>query len=68
MVSPAWQGTGLGSALQKRMVEHARERGLRGFVAEVLPQNARMVALARACSENITVEKEEGNLYFTMLF
>ena len=68
MVSPAWQGAGLGSALQTRMVEHARGRGLRGFVAEILPKNTRMVALARRCTENISVEKDEDALHVTMLF
>ena len=68
MVDPAWQGTGLGSALQKRMAEHARARGLRGFVAEVLPENSKMLALARGFSQNIHVERDEDTVHVTMLF
>lgn len=68
MVDPAWQGYGLGTALQIRMAEHARARGLRGFVAEILPQNDRMVALARKASNQVSVHREEDSLHMTMLF
>jgi len=68
MVDPGWQGTGLGSALQRRMAEHARARGLRGFIAEVLPENSRMLALARGFSDNIRVERDEDTVHVTMLF
>ena len=47
MVHPDWQGCGLGTAMQNCMVEHAKKRGLRGFVADVLPGNTRMLRLAR---------------------
>jgi acyl-CoA hydrolase/GNAT superfamily N-acetyltransferase len=68
MIDPAWQGTGLGTALQRRLSEHGRARGLRGFVAEILPKNAKMLALARAASDNIQVERDEDTVHVTMLF
>jgi acyl-CoA hydrolase/RimJ/RimL family protein N-acetyltransferase len=68
LIDPEWQGTGLGSAMQRRMAEHAKARGLRGFVAEILPENSKMIALARSCSENITVERDEETVHVTMLF
>jgi RimJ/RimL family protein N-acetyltransferase len=68
MVDPAWQGTGLGSALQERLAEHGRARGLRGFVAEILPENAKMLALARGLSENVHVERDEDSIHVTALF
>jgi RimJ/RimL family protein N-acetyltransferase len=68
MVDPAWQGTGLGTALQKRIAEHGRARGLRGFIAEILPGNSKMLALARNCSDNIQVERDEDTVHVTMLF
>jgi RimJ/RimL family protein N-acetyltransferase len=68
MVDPAWQGTGLGTALQKRIAEHGRARALKGFVAEILPENSRMLALARSCSDNIHVERDEDTVHVTMLF
>ena len=49
MVSPEWQGVGLGTALQARLLEYAMSRGVRGFVADILPRNASMLRLiARA--------------------
>jgi RimJ/RimL family protein N-acetyltransferase len=68
MVDPVWQGTGLGSALQRRMAEHARGRGLRGFVAEVLRENSKMLALARGFSDNVQIERDEDTVHVTMLF
>lgn len=68
MVDPAWQGTGLGTALQRCLADHGRARGLRGFVAEILPGNSKMLALARGCSDNIHVERDEDSVHVTMLF
>lgn len=68
LIDPEWQGNGLGGAMQRRMTEHAKARGLRGFVAEVLPENAKMLALARNCSESIIVDRNESTMHVTMLF
>ncbi|MBI4911169.1 MAG: GNAT family N-acetyltransferase [Acidobacteria bacterium] len=68
MVAPEWQEQGLGSALQLRMAEHARARGLRGFEAEILPQNDKMVALARKASHQVSVHREEDSMRMVMLF
>jgi RimJ/RimL family protein N-acetyltransferase len=43
MVDPDWQGAGLAGLLHGRMVEYARARGMRGFVAEVLTSNPAML-------------------------
>lgn len=68
LIDPAWQGSGLGSALQQRMAEHAKARGLRGFVAEILSENKKMIALAKRCSENVTVERDEDTVHVTTMF
>ena len=68
MVHPEWQGTGLGAALQACMVQHAVKRGLRGFVADILPGNQRMLRLARSGSQNIKVERRDDSVHVTMLF
>jgi acyl-CoA hydrolase/RimJ/RimL family protein N-acetyltransferase len=68
MVAPSWQGTGLGSALQKCLVEHAKSRGIRGFQAEILPQNASMIRLARSCCENVSTQRDEDAVHVTMIF
>ena len=68
MVHPNWQGCGLGTALQNCMVEHAKKRGLRGFVADVLPGNSRMLRLARNGSPTIQVETTSDSVHLTQLF
>ncbi|MBL8287789.1 MAG: GNAT family N-acetyltransferase [Rubrivivax sp.] len=68
LVDPAWQGSGLGSAMQQHMTEHARARGVRGFVAEILARNARMIALARRGSGDVQVEREDDTVYVTQRF
>ncbi len=68
MVSPAWQGCGLGAALQRRLVEHAKARGLRGFVAEMLSTNVNMVRLAHAGSTNVSAEPNGDTVRVTVVF
>lgn len=68
MVHPEWQGTGLGTALQACMVRHAKKRGLRGFVADVLPDNTRMLRLARNASEKVQVERTADAVHLTQWF
>lgn len=68
MVAPGWQSTGLGTAMQRHMVEHATKRGLRGFVAEALTKNKKMVNLAKNCCEKVSMEKDEDTVHITMLF
>ncbi len=68
MVSPAWQGCGLGAAMQKRMAEHAAARGVRGFVAEIMATNAHMIRLGSRGSERVTVEPNGTTVRVTALF
>ena len=68
MVSPDWQGCGLGAALQQRMTEHAKGRGVRGFVAEIMSVNAHMIKLADAGSSNVRVESDGETVKVTALF
>jgi acyl-CoA hydrolase/GNAT superfamily N-acetyltransferase len=68
MVHPDWQGCGLGSALQACMVNHAKRRGLRGFVADILPSNDRMLRLARNGTPNVQAERNSDSVHITMLF
>jgi L-amino acid N-acyltransferase YncA len=46
-VDDAQQGRGIGMLLFERLAAAARERGIRRFVANVLPQNRRMLQLFR---------------------
>ena len=67
MVHPAWQGCGLGSAMNRRMAEHARLRGVRGFVAEIMADNDAMIRLARAGATDVSVEHTGGTVRVTTL-
>jgi GNAT superfamily N-acetyltransferase len=46
-VEDRWQGRGLGTALTRRLIGAALERGVRLFTGIVLPENARMLNLLR---------------------
>jgi acyl-CoA hydrolase/RimJ/RimL family protein N-acetyltransferase len=68
MVHPAWQGSGLGGELQRRMAEHAQRRGVLGFVAEIMASNDHMIRLARAASDKVTVQGSGSTVRVTTLF
>ena len=68
MVHPQWQGCGLGSALQQHMAAHAAAKGVRGFMAEILPDNVHMIHLARIGGANVNVEKLRDTVRVTVLF
>jgi RimJ/RimL family protein N-acetyltransferase len=67
MVEPAHQKSGLGSALQDRLMEFARARNVRGFVAEVLQINEGMMGLARRLGE-VDIRTEDGVHTVTCIF
>jgi len=68
MISPDLQSSGLGTALQNHMMDHARRCGIRGFIAEILVHNAKMAALAQKSCANVTMVKEGDEITCTMLF
>jgi RimJ/RimL family protein N-acetyltransferase len=47
VVTDRWQGRGLGLELTRRLIDVARERGVRTLYALVLPDNLRMLNLLR---------------------
>lgn len=47
-VADAWHGCGIGRALLARLIELARERGLRALVGDTLATNEPMIRLARS--------------------
>jgi acyl-CoA hydrolase/RimJ/RimL family protein N-acetyltransferase len=68
MVSPEWQGAGLGTALQARLLEYAVSRGVRGFVADILPRNASMLRLIARAPGIVTTSRDEDAVHVTVLF
>jgi acyl-CoA synthetase (NDP forming)/GNAT superfamily N-acetyltransferase len=61
-VSDAHHGRGLGSVLLEHLAAAARERGIRRFVAEVLPHNARMLSVFREAGYAVRQRLEDGVL------
>ena len=68
MVDPEWQGSGLGSALQARTIEYARRHGVRGFTADVLAENAGMIAVFRRSGLRIESHLDAGAFEIRMYF
>lgn len=59
-IADAHQGKGLGSVLLEHLAAAARERGLRRFVAEVLPANGRMLAVFRDAGYEVRQRAGDG--------
>ena len=68
MVAPEFQGVGLGTALQTRLVEYAMSRGVRGFVAEILPRNAIMLRLIARAPGTVTTSRDDDAVHVTVVF
>ena len=68
MVAPEWQGLGLGGALQARLQEYAIGRGVRGFVAEILPRNQPMQRLAMSAKGRVATMRDQDMVHVTILF
>ena len=63
VVTDPWQGRGLGSHLMQRLIEVARQRGVKRLIGTVLRENTPMLTLAgelgftvRPTSESAVVE------------
>jgi acyl-CoA synthetase (NDP forming)/RimJ/RimL family protein N-acetyltransferase len=59
-VADAHQGRGLGSVLLEHLAAAARENGVHRFVAEVLPQNRRMLGVFRDAGYEVRPVFEDG--------
>ncbi|HEY0186033.1 MAG TPA: GNAT family N-acetyltransferase [Cellulomonas sp.] len=59
-VADAHHGRGLGSVLLEHLAAAARERGVRRFVADVLPQNGRMIAVFREAGYSLHQRLDDG--------
>src|SRR5215475_8904893 len=68
MVSPKWQGAGVGKALQARLLEYGMSRGVRGFVADILPRNASMLRLIARAPGVVTTSRDEDAVHVTVVF
>ncbi|RMI09819.1 bifunctional acetate--CoA ligase family protein/GNAT family N-acetyltransferase [Cellulomonas triticagri] len=59
-IADAHHGRGLGSVLLEHLAAAARERGVRRFTAEVLPQNGRMIAVFREAGYSLRQHLDDG--------
>ncbi|HXA59589.1 MAG TPA: GNAT family N-acetyltransferase [Streptosporangiaceae bacterium] len=66
LVEDAHQGRGLGSVLLEHMAAAARERGLRRFVASVLPDNRKMTKVFRDVGYQAEQHFEDGVIELTL--
>jgi acyl-CoA synthetase (NDP forming)/GNAT superfamily N-acetyltransferase len=66
LVEDAHQGRGLGSVLLEHIAEAARERGIRRFVADVLPANLRMSKVFREAGYEAEQRFADGVLLLTL--
>ncbi|OYN91127.1 GNAT family N-acetyltransferase [Parenemella sanctibonifatiensis] len=60
LVQDDQQGRGVGQLLLEHLAQVARERGVGRFVADVLPQNSRMVAVFADAGYHVKRSYEEG--------
>jgi len=67
MILPEWQRTGLGTQFQSIMMEYAKKKGIRGFFADILPQNTKMRRLAQS-APNASVSNMGDVVEVTVLF
>ncbi len=63
LVEDAHHGRGLGSVLLEHMAQAARERGVRKFVADVLPANRKMVKVFTDAGYSVEPTFEDGVLH-----
>jgi acyl-CoA hydrolase/RimJ/RimL family protein N-acetyltransferase len=68
IVHPEWQGVGLASAMQARTIEYARNRGLRGFTADVLIENKAMLRVFERSGLALSRRTEQGVHELKVLF
>lgn len=59
-VSPDYQQKGIGTFILNKLIELGKERGLRGFTAEVLAENRQMMKLFLNSGYNVKTSLEYG--------
>lgn len=65
-VNDAHQGRGIGGLLMRHLVAIARARGLRELTAEVLADNAAMLAVFQKGGLRMDAEREHGVVHLTL--
>lgn len=68
LVRDDYQGKGIGTILMNTLVEAARERGIAGFTADVLVDNAGMLRIFHKCGYAVESEMEGGEYHLKIPF
>jgi acyl-CoA hydrolase/GNAT superfamily N-acetyltransferase len=68
MVSPEFQGQGLGSAIHARTVEYARDHGVRGLKADILDSNPAMLRVFQRGPGFMNSHVSQGEYEVELLF
>ena len=63
IVSDDWQDRGIGSYLLEYMVRIAKQKGIKAFTAEVLPQNIAMLHVFHSTGLKVQTEMEDGSYF-----
>ncbi|MFT4289459.1 GNAT family N-acetyltransferase [Nocardioides sp.] len=63
LVADGQQGRGIGQILLEHLAQAGRERGIERFVAEVLPDNARMIQVFRDAGYRVASGYEDGVIH-----
>ncbi|GAA3794958.1 bifunctional GNAT family N-acetyltransferase/acetate--CoA ligase family protein [Sphaerisporangium flaviroseum] len=66
LVEDAHQGRGVASVLMEHLRAAARERGIKRFIADVLPSNTRMMAFFRQAGYTAQSQFEDGVVRMTL--
>jgi len=66
MVIDQYQGLGIGAALMSNLATIARNAGIRELIADVLPDNAQMLAVFKKSGFPLTTKRESGVLHVTL--
>jgi acetyltransferase len=62
VVADAWQGSGVGAILMRRLIDIARDRKVKAIYGMVLADNGPMLALARKCGFVVEDHEEDALL------
>ncbi len=68
VVDEEYQGLGIASHLLQKLIQTAKEQGVRGFTASVLGSNAAMMRVFEKCGLMVKSRPEDGILSLTMPF
>ena len=60
LVRDDWQRRGIGTFLIKKLIDIALEMGLKGFMAEVLVENKKMMYVFHKCGYPVRTKLEDG--------